>query len=257
MSLAARGFEVFPRDEPVARWAGAVRPEALATLDDPAFAGWWRAGGTWFAGVNALPNDAEGRTAAAPALAGAAVAAAREMADLPLDRAQVSVCRPGYPRPDPGESESSARYRRTRDAAHLDGLRAIGPQRRRHVSEPHGWILGIALTDCGPGASPLVAWEGSHEVLRAALKERLDGVPADRWAQEDVTDAYQDARRRVFQTCRRVELPLRPGEAVLLHRLVLHGVAPWADDAKAPPDGRVIAYFRPLLPRLADWLALP
>ncbi len=53
-------------------------------------------------------------------------------------------------------------------------------------------------------------------------------------ADVDITDAYTAARKRVFETCPRVALPGRPGQAVLLHRLSLHGVAPWRDGARRP-----------------------
>ena len=46
------------------------------------------------------------------------------------------------------------------------------------------------------------------------------------------------------------------GGAVLLHRLLIHGVAPWAEGAVAPPEGRMVAYFRPVLPSVEDWLRL-
>jgi hypothetical protein len=59
----------------------------------------------------------------------------------------------------------------------------------------------------------------------------------------------------VFRRCRRVDLPARPGEATLLHRLTIHGVAPWAEGAEAPPEGRIVAYFRPLMARVSDWIA--
>ena len=72
-----------------------------------------------------------------------------------------------------------------------------------------------------------------------------------------MTTAYAAARREVFQTCRRVTLPARPGEAMLMHRLTLHGVAPWAAGAQAAPEGRIIAYFRPQLPDVASWLTRP
>jgi hypothetical protein len=42
-----------------------------------------------------------------------------------------------------------------------------------------------------------------------------------------------------------------------VHRLCLHGVAPWAADATAPPEGRMIAYFRPMLRSVAAWLHDP
>ena len=42
----------------------------------------------------------------------------------------------------------------------------------------------------------------------------------------------------------------------MIHRLALHGIAPWEEDAGADAEGRMIAYFRPVFPpeRTADWL---
>ena len=111
----------------------------------------------------------------------------------------------------------------------------------------------MPLTDTPPDAAPLVVWEGSHHLMRAAFARVFAGVDPARWGDIDVTDAYQSARREVFATCRRVAVHARPGEAYVIHRLALHGVAPWA-----APDGppRIIAYFRPELARIADWLSL-
>ena len=44
---------------------------------------------------------------------------------------------------------------------------------------------------------------------------------------------------------------------VLLHRLTIHGVAPWAEAAEAPPEGRIVAYFRPLMASVQDWILQP
>jgi hypothetical protein len=43
---------------------------------------------------------------------------------------------------------------------------------------------------------------------------------------------------------------------VLVHRHAIHGVAPWAEGAKAAPEGRAIVYFRPEVARKKDWLDL-
>ena len=59
--------------------------------------------------------------------------------------------------------------------------------------------------------------------LRAAM-------PPNAGAEIDVTAAYQEARRQVFATLRAHGAALRPGEAVLVHRHLLHGVAPWGED---------------------------
>jgi len=242
-----RGWTRFPTDPALLAWRDAVRPAALAAVADPANAGWLRHGGTWFAGVNVLINDTAGAVPGGPPLAGRAVAFAAEvLGQAPAwDRAQISVVYPGYPRRDPDAPEAAHRYRRDRDAAHIDGLLPVGPDRRRMLREPHGFVLGLPITQTDPDASPLVVWEGSHETMRAALGRALAPHPPQTWPEIDLTEPYHAARRQVFRTCRRVALHAAPGEAYLIHRLTLHGVAPWAEGASAPPEGRVIAYFRP------------
>lgn len=260
MSWLAAGYQVFGPDPEVARWLRSAGPAALAAAGDPGHqATWLRHGGTWFAGVNVLDNDGAGRVAGGAALRGLALAAAEAVAGpLPLDKGQVSVTYPGYPRRDEGESDANHRYRKTRDAAHLDGLLPVGPNRRRMLKEPHAWILGLPVTECGAGAAPLVVWEGSHEIMRARLGAAFARHPETDWPELDLTEAYHAARRDVFETCQRMELHARPGEAMLLHRMVLHGVAPWQDGAEAPPEGRAIVYFRPHLPGgVKDWLRMP
>jgi len=245
--VLARGWAVMPPDPAIAAWAAAARPLADEALADPeARAAWLRCGGTWFAGVNVFPNGPDGGVPAhgVPPLAGAAVdfiAARLGLAGLTWDTAQISVCYPGYPQPWAGESAAAFGYRAKRDAAHVDGL-TRDPARRRRLGERHGFILGLPLTETPPEAAPFVVWEGSHETMRAAFRARLAGIPPERWGDEDVTDAYWEARRRVFETCRRVPIAAEPGQAVLTHRLAVHGVAPWAAP-EGPP--RAIAYFRP------------
>jgi len=255
-----RGWCRFAVDPHLLVWIEAVLPAARATLDDPAQAKWHRCGGTWFAGVNALPNDGAGVIDGGPPLAGAALDFIRGdlgFDTVALDRGQVSVCFPGYPQPMDGESEAAFRYRRNRDAAHVDGLLREGPARRRHLREHHAFILGIPLVETGPGASSFVVWEGSHEIIREAFRARFAGLDPARWGGEDVTEAYHAARRRVFDACPRVEVRARPGEAYVVHRLALHGIAPWAEGATAGPDGRMIAYFRPEAGGPAGWLGAP
>jgi hypothetical protein len=260
-ALAARGWAHLPADPATRAWAEAALPRALAALDDPAQAHQWQCEGTWFVGVDALDNAADGAVDGL-ALDGPGPALARALfGPLPLHRAQLSGLRPGYPRPRGGESAAAFRYRARRDAAHVDGLLPTGPERRRVLGEPHAWILGLPLRAPEPvaEAAPLVVWEGSHAVLGAALSDALRGTdPAD-WPGIDLTGIYQATRRKVFETCPRRVLPARPGEALLLHRHLLHGIAPWpAAAGRAPaeaPPTRLIAYFRPQLthnPRL--WL---
>lgn len=232
----------------IAAWAEAAHAAArdhLATTPEP-----WRCGGTWFVGVDALPNGSNGSINATPF-----PWRALPLAPEPLHRAQLSVIRPGYPQRSPDETPAAFAFRRDRDAAHLDGLLAVGPAKRRMVKEPHAWILGLPLNLTS--AAPLSVWEGSHEILRAALLRALSPHPPETWGEVDITEAYQQARREIFATCRRVELPASPGEATLLHRLTLHGVVAWKPEDEAPPEGRMIAYLRPQLSSVEAWLTRP
>lgn len=249
--LARDGFAVLEPDARVLAWAGAARPEATAVLSDPVMRDrWLRHGGTWFVGVDALPNGPDG------SIGGVALAGPWEgmfAPVAPLHRAQLSVTWPGYPRRDADESEAAHRFRLRRNAAHLDGLLAEGPDKRRFLREPHAWILGLPLTDTA--ACPLVIWAGSQTVIRAAFRRIFAGRAAADWAGIDVTEGYAAARAEVFETCRRVEVPMVPGQAVVMHRLAIHGVAPWKEGVVGPPEGRMVAYFRPLLADPGDWLA--
>lgn len=258
-AFLTRGWARFGPDPLIRTWADAARKAGRAAMRDPAFSMQHVCEGTWFVGLDALPNDPSGAIDGVP-LAGAGLDRITKLTGPlpPLHRAQVSTVFPGYPRPRAGEGAGAFRYRQNRDAAHLDGLLPEGPERRRRIAEPHGFILGLPLTEASPDAAPLVVWEGSHQVLRDALRAALAPHDPATWDQIDVTDAYQAARRTVFDSCPRIELPARPGEALLLHRMALHGVAPWAQGASAPPEGRMIAYFRPLMPGgVVDWLGAP
>lgn len=243
--VATRGWQRLGPHPAIAAWAEAARRAALDHLATTTET--WRCGGTWFVGVDALPNTPDG------AIAGQSFPwDALPLTPEPLHRAQLSIIRPGYPQPSAEETPAAFAFRRDRDAAHLDGLLPIGPEKRRMVKEPHAWILGLPLNDAP--ASPLTVWEGSHEILRTALLHALAPYAPETWGDVDISEAYQQARREVFATCRRIELPARPGEATLLHRLTLHGVVAWKPQDEAPPEGRMIAYFRPLLPSVHHWL---
>lgn len=242
--MVDQGWQLIDHHPAIAAWAKAAHALALETLasrPEP-----WRCGGTWLVGVDALPNTAFG------AVPGAAFPwDALPLTPEPLHPAQLSVIKPGYPQPSPTESEPAFKYRLNRDAAHLDGL-ILQPDGARMMQEPHHWILGIPLNMSD--ASPLVVWDGSHLVLRAALACALAPfAPAD-WAKVDLNPAYQAARRDIFATCTRRSLPVRTGQATLLHRQTLHGVAPWQPGDTAPADGRIIAYFRPQMASVQAWL---
>lgn len=253
----AQGWQIFDADPQLDGWLAAARPAADAALTDPAFADQMDCEGTWFVGVDALPNDTLGRIGAGPMLGGAAMQAiaARHGAIPPLHRGQLSVTWPGYPRPRRGESAAGFRYRQVRDAAHVDGLLPIGPERRRMVKEPHLFILGLPLNSADPDAAPLAVWSGSHRIMGRAFAHALAGHAPDQLAHVDVTEAYQAARREVFDSCPRVLLPARPGQAIVLHRHLLHGVSHWAEGASGEGGCRMVAYFRPEAPGgVAQWV---
>jgi hypothetical protein len=242
LPLAEDGFVVFDRSEEVALWAEAARRAAVTVLAEN---GERRHGGTWFVGVDALPNAKDGSVGGVP-LRGPFLDHVKQPETW--HEAQLSVVFPGYPRRDPDESETAHRFRLRRDAAHVDGLLPEGPLRHRHLREPHGFILGLPLNGCA--ASPLVVWKGSHRLMQAGFAEAFAGLAPEVWGDVDVTEVYQETRRRVFDSCERIEVHAAPGQAILLDRHLLHGVAPWAS---AAGDMRMIAYFRPII-RYADWL---
>ncbi len=252
------GWCQFEHDPLLMAWVEQVLPAARASVTAPENAVWHRCEGTWFTGVNVLPNDCQGALGDhGAALAGTAVDFINEqlgLRDFCWDRGQVSICYPGYPKPKEGESPAAAAYRRDRDAAHVDGLLPEGSDKRRHIREHHGFILGIPLVEASADASPFVLWEGSHELMRSALQDRLQGINPELWGDEDITETYHEARRQVFQQCKRVEVHVPPGQCYLGHRLLLHGMAPWQTGASAGTDGRMICYFRPHILSAGEWL---
>ena len=256
--LEDRGWAVFAPHAALTAWVSATNTWLDGYFAEDQNRGEWRHGGTWFPGVNLLPNDEAGALPDGPPLTGAAsdaVLAGEDAARHRWDRAQISICRPGYPKRDPGESEAAHRYRARRDAAHLDGLLPVGADRRRHMRERHGAILGLPLNTADPEAAPFVIYEGSHKIMKDMLTGALAHLAPARWADTDITDVYQAARREVFATCQRCTVHVPPGAAYVVHRFALHGVAPWA----APAAGdRRIAYFRPETTRdPRDWLEGP
>lgn len=240
-----RGWTAFPYEATIEAWARHAAAAAFAAEAAGQGGPMVRCGGTWFVGVDALPNDAAGRLPGGPPLAGAAIDAAKGLVGAPFsfDAGQASICQEGYPLRDAGDGEDDAafRYRVKRDAAHIDGFHRIMPGRRRLLKEAHAFILGLPLNDTHAGAAPFVLWEGSHLIMGAAFRDIYCGVPERDWPDLDVTEAYQAARRHCFESCERIEITGQPGEAYLVHRHALHGVAPW----RGGPGARAIAYFRP------------
>lgn len=240
------GYRTYPVHPGTRIWAAAAMAMARPVLADPqARARNLRHGDTWFVGVDELRTDPWGAIGGVP-LKGAF------LLDLTPVRVsvpgQLSVIYPGYPGRDPGDDDGAYRYRLMRAAAHVDGVKAMGPQRRRFPDELHAFILGLPLTDVRQ--SPTLVWPGSHRIIGDALLEAIgDQAPGE----VDVTDVYGAARAEVFRTIRPVPMPTQPGEAFLLHRFLLHGTAPWEDDSIAAPEGRVVVFFRPEVANLTQW----
>ncbi|MBT2132513.1 hypothetical protein [Aliiroseovarius lamellibrachiae] len=256
----ALGWARFPTEKSIEHWVAQVREHALAATEDPhQQTHWLRAGGTWFVGVNALENDGEGRVENGPAIGGQLFEFIDETYGWhALDKGQISITYPGYPKQDKDESDAAHRFRKNRDAAHLDGVKPELSNGRRCVDETHGYVIGIPLNFTSEDASPLVVWEGSHHVMRRAMLTAFYGVAPKDMRRHDITEAYVNARKKVFESCPRRVVHATPGEAYLMHRFTLHGVAPWGAKAVAPPEGRMVAYFRPDLPGgVKDWLSLP
>ena len=89
--------------------------------------------------------------------------------------------------------------------------------------------------------------------MREAFMVAFAGMPPMMWPDMDIGEIYRDARAEVFECCERVELPMTAGQSVLLHRMMVHGIAP-EGSKKVPAEGRMMAYFRPVLNDLKAWL---
>lgn len=240
------GYAVFATDPCVLSWATAAHEVACGVAADPVTrAANLRHGETWFVGVDVLPNGADGSIGSVP-LSGPWNAFVKQPAVW--HPAQLSIVFSGYPQQDPSESDANHRYRINRHAAHVDGLLPIGPARRRFLQEPHAFILGLPLNLSD--ASPLMIWPGSHRIMGAAFRDVIGQADPTKI---DLTDEYQKARRHVFEAIAPISIIAQPGQSILLHRHLLHGVAPWADSVAAPPEGRMIAYFRPQF-SASEWL---
>lgn len=244
--MVGDGFTVFAHDDATFAWVQAAYRAAIEVAQDPEKRRTnLRHGETWFVGVDALPNAPDG------SVGGVALTGLwRDHITAPdhWHQAQLSIVYPGYPKQDADETDANHRYRITRKAAHVDGLLPIGPDKRRYLREPHAFILGLPLN--ASDAAPLVVWPGSQRIMGAALAEVIGTQdPTD----VDLTDAYQAARRAVFARIEPVAVQAMPGQAMLLHRHLLHGVDVWHPDATAPPEGRMIAYFRPEF-SAAEWV---
>lgn len=242
------GFCVFDADPRVLKWAKVAKDCARSVVNDEHLRErWLRHQNTWFVGVDVLPNEWNG------SIAGVPLAGPWHSLVTPPERwhkAQVSVVYKGYPKQDIGESDANHKFRIKRCAAHVDGI--LLEDGRRYLREPHSFVLGMPL-GCSR-ASPLVVWPGSHiamgNALRAAISDKDPNMV-------DLTDAYKTARAQVFEQIEPIEVHAYIGQSMLLHRHLLHGVAPWKETDTVPPEGRMIAYFRPGSNESNAWLTNP
>lgn len=245
------GWAKLPYDPQMAEWAERMGPIAIEAADNPENrSNWLRCQGTWFAGVDVLQDYLP--------LTGSALNAAQYATGqdkIQWGLGQVSTCYKGYPKQDAKETDGMFNYRRMRDFAHLDGLKAVGPDRRRMMEEFHGFILGIPLNETPPDAAPFVIWQGSHLIFQNMLAKTYAGIPSVEWHKVDITEIYQQTRAEIFKTCKRVEIHAHPGEAYITHRFALHGMAAWDESLDGPDKGRMVAYFRPFWDRdMWGWL---
>ena len=83
----------------------------------------------------------------------------------------------------------------------------------------------------------------------------------------DITEIYQECRRKVFSTCSASIVCCDKNRPYILDRHLLHGVLPWGDATKnlsVPSDtprsdidplaGRAVIYFRPQYEHKLDWV---
>lgn len=243
------GWIKFKYDPKLDQWLNAVSKTVFFAIhNENNKKNWLRCQGTWFAGVRILQNDSRGIVNQGPELdTNSSRWALKQLKvkNIKWDPAQVSVCYPGYPMPRQGESETAFLYRLKRDAAHVDGLHPVGKEKVRKLKEQHAFIMGIPVTLSSKKASPLVVWEGSHKITKYYFEKEFSDIDPKDWKNVDITKSYHKAREEIFGSCKRVEIYAMPGESYIIHRMALHGVAPWDGRANSGKEGRVIIYFRP------------
>ena len=247
------GWIKFDFDHRVAHWANVANSKITSKLKNKTiFENNLTCQGTWFVGVDALDNNPDGALGETP-LSGPFETLMKSSEVCDLHSAQVSIIFEGYPKPRDQESQSSFNFRLKRDAAHVDGLIADFPGGPRKLKEPHAYVLGIPINQAPKGASPVVVWEGSHQLMAKAFERFFLNRKPEEWRDLDVREVYSETRKSVFEKCKRRVLHANLGESYVIHRLCLHGISPWEPQTKNFSEGRKIAYFRPELQDLAAW----
>ena len=256
-SFDQNSWVVFDQDKAMVDWANEARKSVKKNLSSKVIdKKQLRCGDTWFVGVNFLENNWSGTIGNVAFNGGAVKAILQRYKELfdEWDKAQVSICFQGYPKKNESETEASFNYRKTHFGAHVDGILPVGKPKRRYAKEHHSFIFGVPLVHYNDSAAPIVVWEGSHHIIRNFLVKKLSSTPSNLWEHEDITKIYNEARREVFLKCKQKQIVVPVGGSYLLHRLALHGVLPWGEKGDSDKEGRMIAYFRPLLNQSRFWL---
>ena len=227
-----------------------------------------RCGSTWFVGANFLDNSSNGNigTKSMSKIFFSNISKKFGPNIKYWDKAQVSICWPGYPKKDAKETKKSYDFRIKRFASHIDGIIPFGSKKRRFAKEFHAFILGFPLHNNCLDCAPLVLWEGSHKIFRNFFKEIYEGISFNKISNIDITELYNESRKKVFKNCEVKKITPQFKQPYLLDRHVLHGIDEWREkkNVKCSPknhrllnslsDGRIIVYFRPVFFNPHDWI---
>ena len=227
-----------------------------------------RYGSTWFVGANFLDNSSNGNigTKSMSKFFFSNISKKFGPNIKYWDKAQVSICWPGYPKKDAKETKKSYDFRIKRFASHIDGIIPFGSKKRRFAKEFHAFILGFPLHNNCLDCAPLVLWEGSHKIFRNFFKEIYEGISFNKISNIDITELYNECRKKVFKNCEVKKITPQFKQPYLLDRHVLHGIDEWREkkNVKCSPknhrllnslsDGRIIVYFRPVFFNPHDWI---
>lgn len=224
----------------------------------------WRCDGTWFVGVDTIPNDHHGIVRQSLPLDGSIIDFIKQhLWQRPQwHRGQLSVCFPEYPKKGDEDTLKSWQFRIKHHAAHCDGIHGIGKftndqKKSRFLKEHHRFILAIPLDNITQHNAPMMLWQESHRLIQKMLCDVFANMLTCEWQNYDITKIYQHCRRHILETITPIAMTANYGDAYLLHRHLLHGIKSW-DRANHEAKIRRIIYFRPSYHHdsksMHDWL---
>ena len=265
-----KGWRFLDDDGEFRPWINAAKRNIVSKFKNKQYdMGQLRSGSTWFVGINFLDNGPKGDIKGVPFSSKIQSDIRRQFGSLIecWDQGQVSICWPGYPRRDLTETLNSFKYRVKKYASHVDGLIPTGNKRRRFAREFHAFILGIPIINSTSHSAPIIVWEGSHLIFRDLFKTLYSGLSEFEVNNLDITEIYQECRRKVFSTCSASIVCCDKNRPYILDRHRLHGVLPWVDATRNlsvtsdtprseidPLAGRAVIYFRPQYEHKLDWV---